>query len=241
MTARDEDDPERGGDDLLAAEYVLGVLPADERQEATRRIEGDAAFARLVETWEQRLSPLNEQYGEVDVPAAVKQRIDARLFPAEPSAAPASPGLSSNLAFWRGLAIAAVTGLIALAAWTAAPFLQPTTTIPAERLVASLASEESDVRYLVVYDGSEGQIALSHVTGDRAAERDFELWVIEGGDVLSLGVIPAGESVRLPVDDELRRRIQPGAQFAITLEPLGGSPTGVATGPIVASGDLRVI
>ncbi|RVC19558.1 anti-sigma factor, partial [Mesorhizobium sp. M7A.F.Ca.CA.004.04.2.1] len=32
MTLAEDTGPERGGDDLLAAEYVLGVLDADERQ-----------------------------------------------------------------------------------------------------------------------------------------------------------------------------------------------------------------
>ncbi|TIM97758.1 MAG: anti-sigma factor, partial [Mesorhizobium sp.] len=36
MTLAEENGPERGGDDLLAAEYVLGVLAADERQIASR-------------------------------------------------------------------------------------------------------------------------------------------------------------------------------------------------------------
>jgi anti-sigma-K factor RskA len=239
MTTGDDNDLERGGDDLLAAEYVLGVLPADERGQAARRVETDPAFASLVDGWEVRLSPLAAGYDPVDVPVAVKAAIDRRLFSAPAATAPS--GMLAGLAFWRGLAIAAVAGLIALAVWTAAPWLQPSGAPQAERLVASLASDETDVRYLVVYDGDKAEIAMSHVTGARAPERDFELWVIGGGEVLSLGVVPVGASVQLPVEGDLRQKIQAGAQFAITLEPLGGSPTGVATGPIVAAGDLRTI
>ncbi|TIO39068.1 MAG: anti-sigma factor, partial [Mesorhizobium sp.] len=51
MTLAEENGPERGGDDLLAAEYVLGVLAADERQIASRRIDTEAGFARLVDAW----------------------------------------------------------------------------------------------------------------------------------------------------------------------------------------------
>jgi anti-sigma-K factor RskA len=58
MTPADEHEREPGGDDMFAAEYVLGVLPADERQIAAHRIAADAGFARLVEQWEERLSPL---------------------------------------------------------------------------------------------------------------------------------------------------------------------------------------
>jgi anti-sigma-K factor RskA len=33
-----------------------------------------------------------------------------------------------------------------------------------------------------------------------------------------------------------RGRIAPGATLAISIEPLGGSPTGLPTGPVVATG-----
>ena len=52
MTLAEDNGPERGGDDLLAAEYVLGVLPAEERQIASRRIDAETGFARLVDGWE---------------------------------------------------------------------------------------------------------------------------------------------------------------------------------------------
>ena len=45
-------------DELIAAEYALGVLAGTERAAAERRIERDPTFANLVEAWEQRLAPL---------------------------------------------------------------------------------------------------------------------------------------------------------------------------------------
>ena len=44
--------------DLLAAEYVLGVLSGPERRQAERRLEADLAFAREVAFWEERLGGL---------------------------------------------------------------------------------------------------------------------------------------------------------------------------------------
>jgi anti-sigma-K factor RskA len=240
MTPGEDDELERGGDELVAAEYVLGVLPAQERLAAARRVESEPAFARLVEEWEARLSPLGAYYDEVEAPASVKGAVDARIFDASVSNA-AAPGLAGRLAFWRGLAVAATAGLAALVLWTAIPFMQPGGQSTDERLVASLASAETDVHYLVVYDEANGEIAMSHVTGARAEGHDFELWVIGGDEVHSLGVVPAGASVHMAVEDAMRRRIEPGMQFAISLEPLGGAPAGVPTGPVVAAGDLRII
>ena len=242
MSVVDDNEPERGSDDMIAAEYVLGVLPADERQAASRRIEAEPAFARLVEQWELHLSPMAGEYPSIEPPASVKAALDRRLFEAaapRSTVKPAAPGLWSSLSFWRGLAAAAVAALLVYAA---APFIAPTAVEPGERLVASLAPNESDVHYLVVYDARNQDVGLSHVSGERAEGRDFELWMIEGEQPpVSLGVIPVGSNVHLAVSDELRRRIDAGAVFAVSVEPQGGSTTGQPTGPVVAAGDLKQI
>ena len=125
MSAVDENGPDGGGDDIVAAEYVLGVLPADERQAASRRIEAEPVFARLVERWEEYFAPLALAYAEVEAPASVKAAVDRRLFAGGTTSgqqAAAAPGILSSLAFWRGLAVAA---LAALALYIALPFINP--------------------------------------------------------------------------------------------------------------------
>ena len=79
MTLAEENGPERGGDDLLAAEYVLGVLAADERQIASGRIDAETGFARLVDSWEVHLSPIATAYAAY--------RAGPRLAPMAPIAA----------------------------------------------------------------------------------------------------------------------------------------------------------
>ena len=44
--------------DRLAAEYVLGTLPAAERQGVQQRLPGDKALQQAVAEWEARLLPL---------------------------------------------------------------------------------------------------------------------------------------------------------------------------------------
>lgn len=232
MTLAKDDGAEPGGDDLFAAEYVLGVLAANEREIASRRIDADAAFARLVDAWEARLSPMADAYPETEPPIRVKEALDRRLFVAEPRA-----GLWSSLTFWRGLAAASVA---ALAIYIAVPYLNA----PAEqpRLIASLAADGSDVSYLAVYDAARREVGLSHVSGERAAGKDFELWMIEGKNApVSMGVIPAGQTARMTISPAVQERLAQGAVLAVSLEPAGGSPTGQPTGPVVAAGDLKSI
>ncbi|MER8696996.1 anti-sigma factor [Mesorhizobium opportunistum] len=240
MTLAEDNGPERGGDDMFAAEYVLGVLPADERQIASRRIDSETDFARLVDGWEDHLSPLAAAYPEIEPPASVKAAVDRRLF-ASTAAAPAEPraGLWSSLAFWRGLAAAAVA---ALALYIAVPYVNPPAVQPQTRLVASLAADGSDVKYLAVYDAAHHDVSLSHVSGERASGKDFELWMIEGKNApVSMGVIPSGATAHIVVSPAAQQKLAQGAVLAVSLEPPGGSPTGQPTGPVVAAGDLKSI
>jgi anti-sigma-K factor RskA len=239
MTPANQHEREPTGDDLVAAEYVLGVLPAEERPAVARRIDTEPGFARLVEGWESRLSPLDADYAEVEVPASVKAALDQRLFAGPAGTVPATSGLWQSLAFWRGIAAAAVAALVIYAA---VPLLRPPPQTPAVQLVASLGADGSDVRYLAVYDPSHHRVGLSHVSGERATGRDFELWLIEGDNPpVSLGVIPVGAAVELSVAADAAEQPDLGAVFAISLEPEGGSPSGQPTGPVVAAGDLKQI
>lgn len=242
MTRAGEFGQDGGGDDILAAEYVVGALSAEERRAVAARIEADAGFARLVERWEADLAPMQDGFEPVEPPASVKRALDERLFASAAGSARVDPergGLWNSLSLWRGLAVASVLAVVLLAG---RPFLVDQPEPQASRLVASLAPRESDVHYFVVYDARTADIGLSHVTGERQSGRDFELWVVEKDQPpVSLGVIPAGSTVHLAVDRSLREKIEQGALFTISLEPQGGSPTGQPTGPVVAAGDLRDI
>ncbi|MEW9837801.1 anti-sigma factor [Mesorhizobium marinum] len=243
MSLVDDIGPDAGGDDIVAAEYVLGVLPTQERATAARRIDADRGFATMVDRWEVHFAPLAAGYAAVEAPASVKAAVDRRLFvDGSRRAAPdgGTPGLLSSLALWRGIAVAA---LAALALYVALPLLAPRPAIqPPATLVASLAADGSDVRYLAVIEGPGDGIGLSHVSGLPPEGRAFELWVIAGDQPpVSLGVIPTGPAVRMVVGTDIREKIAAGAVFAISLEPPGGSPTGQPTGAVVAAGDLRKI
>ncbi|TIW83901.1 MAG: anti-sigma factor, partial [Mesorhizobium sp.] len=77
------------------------------------------------------------------------------------------------------------------------PYVNPPVQPPGTRLVASLSADNSNVKYLAVYDAARHEVGLSLVSGDRGAGKDFELWMIEGKNApVSMGVIPAGQTAR---------------------------------------------
>jgi len=66
--------PKREDNQLIAAEYVLGVLGVSEWREVEQRIAGDQIFAREVAFWEERLGGLAEGTPAVAPPASAWAR-----------------------------------------------------------------------------------------------------------------------------------------------------------------------
>ena len=227
---------------MLAAEYVLGVLPADERRIASAPHRRGRRVSRALSTaGKVHLSPLAAAYPEVEPPASVKVAIDRRLF----ATAAATPrrrraGLWSSLAFWRGLAAAAVA---ALAIYIAVPYVNPPVELPQTRLVASLAADGSDVSYLAVYDAAHREVGA--VACLRRARRRQGLRAVDdrGQERAGLDGRHPGRCDRAyrPSRRQRSRSSRQGAVLAVSLEPTGGSPTGQPTGPVVAAGDLKSI
>jgi anti-sigma-K factor RskA len=206
LSAREEDD-------ALAAEYVLGVLDLSERLAAEARIKADPDFARLVASWEERLSPLNDNYAEVPAPNLLP-RIEARLFPA-----PAPPARSGIWRWLAGMAVAASLVIVGLA----------TLTPPRQVLVATLATGDARLSYEVKSFGDT--LRVTRVAGVPAvAGQVHELWVIAPGAApVSLGLLEDQPlTVRYPVPPA-------GWTLAVSVEPAGGSPTGAPTGPVILS------
>lgn len=226
-----------GEDDFVAAEFVIGTLPLDERGRAAGRIAADPAFAGRVRDWEERLAPMTEAVEPVSPPAHIYAGIEARLFPA----ASGQSGTWASLAFWRGMALASLLAFT-IAAGTLV-FYQVVPRPLSQPLVAALDAKGSDVKLVALYNEAKRQLVVRPVSGSPASDRDFELWFI-GPDkkAISLGVLPkGGKTADIAVQPALAARFAGGTTLAITDEPLGGSPTGVATGPIVAAGELKSI
>src|SRR5262249_16799819 len=69
MSKDDTIGPAESGD-LIAAEYVLGVLSAEERRAVARRLAQEPALAAEVAFWEERLGGLADAVAPVTPPAA---------------------------------------------------------------------------------------------------------------------------------------------------------------------------
>jgi len=243
-------------DDLLAAEYVVGVHDADTRRRLQARMEGDATFAALVGTWEQRFAALLEQIDPVTVPEHVWLRLRTRLgwSPVEGG----KRGLWQNAGFWRATTAVAAAAAIAVvvvgrapqAPLPAAPAPQqvvvqpgPVTEEAAARPVTLLADDNGVAGWLASVDVARGAVLMVPVPAPADAQgRVPELWLIPAGEApRSLGLVSIDKSHTVAVPADLRRALALGSTLAITLEPAGGAPQGLPTGPIIVKGNILAI
>lgn len=239
MTDLNEHDGGERDDDVVAAEYVLGVLPGAERDEVARRAEEDRAFAMLVAAWEERLAGMNDAYGEEHPPRDAFPKIEDRLFALDPVHKKANAGLWTSLVFWRGLAVAAFAMVVILAGTLVMRDLRPG--LPREELVASLSADDSDATFLAV-KAADGNIRITRTGVEPPSGRSHELWVIVADrDPISLGLVTPEGTTDTVLPADIASMPDDALTLAVTLEPAGGAPEGKPTGPVIAAGHLRKI
>lgn len=235
MTDLPPQDMPEDPDLTLAGEYVLRLLDPDEAAACAAREVRDPAFAALVAAWRADFEALDGEYAELAPPSGLERRVMARLFGAPPSLL---ARLWQSVGLWRGVASAAVLAAVWFASLTPPP---PAPGEAPARLISALASVDSDVELLAVFEPQAAVLNINRTSGAAPAGRSLELWVIEGGTPYSLGVLPQGPLARVPLTPEQAARMAPGSTLAITDEPAGGSPSGKPTGPVVAQGPVTEI
>ena len=253
----DTDTPE-----LLAAEYVLGTLASNEREQAQALIENDPAFAERVRYWERRLGELHAMVQSVEPPPETWARIAARIDGVEPSAVMLLPhpdqaaraaaegnviDLTRRLGRWRqaaaGLAALAAV-LVAVVVTTAVdPEILPGSlrpkTIDPGRFVAVLQPNASAPAFILTIDVATRTASVRRVSAEKQAGKSYELWLVSDRFAAprSLGLVGANEFARPTLANYDPATIS-GATYAVSLEPEGGSPTGAPTGPVLFTGKL---
>lgn len=209
--------------DMLAAEYVLGVLEGEDRDAAIRLLATDPEFARAVEAWQQRLTPLASQVAPVTPPADLWQRIAART---EQTAAIVP--FHRRVRFWQ----ATTAGALAIAASLAAFLVLHQPAPPRVAVLSPLAGGGAPV-LMAIAEQNGSLVVRPTAQISVPADKDLELWQLPRGASRpqSLGVLPAAGKT-------LEVTLAQNTQLLVSLEPKGGSPTGQPTGPVLYGGLL---
>ena len=218
--------------DRLAAEYVLGTLRGRARARFDRWLADDDAMRRrivqvAVRRWEDRLVHLAD-----DVPP-VTPAPQIWLGIARRTGADAGAGTRSGPTSWTRWAVAASVMIVAIAAWLwigrgaqddwrAVAELRD----PARAAALWRIEIDRDRRRLSVVADRPYALTASQV---------HELWALPGAGraPVSLGLLPQRGRLERDLTAAQRDAIAVAPQFAVSLEPAGGSPTGAPTGPVL--------
>ena len=219
-------------DDILAAEFAIGLLDPAEAVAVQDRARHDAPLSLRIAWWRDQLTPLAER-GATEPPPAVWHGIERRLAANDNAAAPANR--------WRTTALAAMSVAAALIVYIGvAPPPPPTVVtriVAAPAPMVAMLTGKGGVQVALLVD-DQGHLRTTPAVLD-AGRGDPELWVIPAdGKPRSLGVFDAHGRSAHGVAPAMRAMMSPDNTFAVSLEPKGGSPTGSPTGPVVATGKL---
>jgi anti-sigma-K factor RskA len=219
--------------DLLAAEFVLGVLDGEAHRAAARRRDEDPMFAAAIEAWERRLSSLALRNDPAE-PGVDLWPLIARALPAFRTE---RRTWWNSVALWRAATAIASVAAVVLGYVVVRTDAPPTTTDPGQAILAStpMRTEAGRVLFVVTLDEASRRVVVTPIGAGGQPGHSHELWLLpEGGKPVSLGLMPTANAASMTVGVP----ITADATLAISVEPEGGSPTGQPTGPVIAEGRL---
>lgn len=208
-------------DDMLAAEYALGTLRGGARLQFQKRLAAEPALAARVAYWQEMFSTLDSHLVPITPPESVWKKIALELPPNRPV---------RNWRPYLGWMVAAGLAAFSVVTWysTRTPALAP---------LMVLNDAQQRGQWVVSADSRRQQLSIAPL-GPAAvtAQHSLQLWLIPTGQApVSLGLLHSD----IPTTVALRNTtLPPDATIAISLEPEGGSPTGLPTGPVLYSGKI---
>lgn len=218
----------------LAAQYVLGTLPAGERRRVELALPHDPALRAEVLAWERRLLPLTGLAEPVEPSPQLWARVEASLAAHAAPAHAAAPGRWwTSLKLWRGLAAAGFAAAAMMAVVVRLP--SPVETSP--RYMVVLAAPGNMAPGWVLQAQAGGALKLVPMgTTTVPPDKALQLWTKADSwkGPVSLGLVQPGQAVEVSL--AALPPLQANQLFEITLEPKSGSPIGRPTGPILYIG-----
>lgn len=213
-------------DDLNAAERALGHRPrfGETAEDATAR-----------EAWQGRLAPLLDHVEPVAPPAGLWERIEKSIDQNSGGEVIALGAARAAAQRWRNIAGVAIAAAAAMAIYVAVPTETPRSEAP--QYVAVVTADDGSGTGLIIQFDTATNVATVIPAGATAPDgSSYEMWHLPVGATqpVSLGLLPQNAVARQTFE------AGDGDLFAISLEPLGGSPNGQPTTPLYHGTVVRV-
>ncbi|HDS1696533.1 MULTISPECIES: anti-sigma factor [unclassified Pseudomonas] len=220
--------------DQLIAEYVLGVLSADERAQVEAMAAQDPKAQAAIAAWQSHFACWLDELPEASPPEHVWQAIEEQLFPVSGQQVRERPAWWRGLGFWRWTSAALAAGLLV----SMITLLQPPSPTP-PAMLARLEQSDGNTLFAATVQAGGTSVLFIPTRTTTWQYRSAQVWLIGGdGTAHSLGLLPANVATALVVPSELASALTAGAVLAVSLEPPEGSPTGLPTGPVIAQGKI---
>jgi anti-sigma-K factor RskA len=112
----------------------------------------------------------------------------------------------------------------------------------AAQFVAVFQKDEQSPAFLMSVDTDKRTVTVRQVAAERLADKSYQLWIATqpGAAPRSLGVLGTDDYTVQATLASYDPAVVNNATFGISLEPLGGSPTGQPTGPVIHAKLLQV-
>jgi len=215
----------------------------------------DSIAASLAKSLAEPAEPAEEPSERVTAPLVIPPEVEAKFEPKVERSANVVQ-LARGVSRWRRMTVVmgAIAALLALYIGLAqfAPGLVPLgprTQVVAQapgpaqlgaRLVAVLQQEPTAPAFLLTVDPQSRTLVVRRVSATPEAGRSYELWLISSQfpTPKSLGVVGNDEFTQRPIPGNFDVATLRAASYAVSLEPSGGSPNGVPTGPVLFTGKI---
>lgn len=234
--------------DTLAAEYVLGTLDKDERNAVELRRLEEPLLEQAIINWQNRLAVLNDYVPEAspreDLLASIEAKLDVRsdgnvahnALPRSESASVLDmQAMRIKLKRWR---MAAFSSSALAACLIVFLVVKPPIELNSQAnapFVAVFQADDQQPAFIMSLDINTRELTVRPVSAKGQAGKTYQLWIKSdeiGPAPRSLGLlsdITTASHKQITYDAAVIRH----ATFGISVEPKGGSPTGVPTGPAI--------
>lgn len=216
----------------LAADYVSGAM----RGGARRRFEGlmaaDASLRHQVREWENDLYLLVWTIPPRTPPSRVWRAISKQIHQKVPVRIRNWSWGLGGIYLWRSCSAVLAAALLAIV--VIQPMRENRSAQPQQ--VAVLQSSQGQALLIIRADASGTMYVNTLESLTKMADgHALELWSMPpGGKPISLGLVATNGLTRLTIPQSASNM----KKLGISLEPPGGSPSGLPTGPVVMTGDV---
>lgn len=220
--------------DVLAFEYVTGVMRGDERKLFTRLLQTNENLADQVRFWEEQLIQLSDEKDErkpaADTWAGIQSRLNNNAVASQETKLFTWP----RWILWAmpSLAIFALAGVLFL---TLVPKNQ---TGPNADYVAVLTDSKGVARLTVLTATKGTALWLKWDDFKIAPDKNVQLWAVSkrDGQIRPLGVFAQTDILEVELTIPNLRLIKDAESLLLTEEDIGGSPIDEPSDVILAKG-----